>query len=110
MIGFWFTGILLIFYVFHVIERLFRIPWIQIELVFCAIWTFLYLIASICVSTVHSGAYTAAAFFGFCAMIFYGYDTWLKFNAHKSGDIAQGQRRIVQQTVVTQQTPSAFPA
>jgi uncharacterized membrane protein len=111
MTGFWFTGILLVFYVFHVIERLFRIPWIQIELGFCAVWTLLYFIASICVSTVNSGAYTAAAFFGFCATIAYGYDAWLKFQAHKNGEIAQGQRRVVQQqTVVTQQTPSAFPA
>lgn len=110
MIAFWFSGILLVFYVFHVVERLFRIPWIQIELIFCAIWAVLFLIASICVSTVPSAAYTTAAFFGFCAMIFYGYDAWLKFNAHKTGEIAQGQRRIVQQTIVTQQTPTAFPA
>ncbi|CRL00589.1 CLUMA_CG013849, isoform A [Clunio marinus] len=111
MTGFWFTGILLIFYLFHVVERYFRIPWIQIELIFCALWTLLYLIASITVSTVNSGAFTAAAFFGFCAMIAYGYDTWLKFNAHRAGEIAQGQRRVVQQqTVIQQQTPSAFPA
>jgi uncharacterized membrane protein len=110
MIGFWFTGILLIFYVFHVVERYFRIPWIQIELIFCALWTLLYLIASITVSTVNSGAYTAAAFFGFCAMVAYGYDTWLKFQAHKTGEIAQGSRKVVSQTIITQQTPSAFPA
>jgi uncharacterized membrane protein len=111
MTGFWFTGILLVFYVFHVIERFFRIPWIQIELIFCAIWTLLYLIAAISVSTVNAGSYTAAAFFGFCAMVAYGYDTWLKFNAHRAGEIAQGERRVVQQqTVIQQQTPSAFPA
>lgn len=111
MIGFWFTGILLVFYIFHVIERYFRIPWIQIELIFCGIWAVLYLIASISVSTVNAGSYTAAAFFGFCAMVAYGYDTWLKFNAHKTGEIAQGERRVVQQqTVIQQQTPSAFPA
>jgi uncharacterized membrane protein len=109
MTGFWFTGILLVFYLFHVIERFFRIPWIQIELIFCALWTLFYLIAAILISTVNSGACTAAAFFGFCAMIAYGYDTWLKFTAHRSGDIAQGQRRTVQQQTVIQ-TPSAFPA
>lgn len=42
-------------------------------------------------------------------MVAYGYDTWLKFNAHRAGDIAQGQRRVVQQQTVIQ-TPSAFPA
>lgn len=112
MIGFWFTGILLVFYVFHVVERFFRIPWIQIEMFFCICWSLLYLAASVSVSTVtHSGAYTAAAFFGFCAMVAYGYDSWLKFSAYKNGEIAQGTRKIVQQqTIVTQQTPSAFPA
>jgi uncharacterized membrane protein len=111
MTGFWFSGILLVLYIFHVIERFFRIPWVQIEFIFCAIWTLFYLIAAISVSTVNSGAYTAAAFFGFCAMVAYGYDAWLKFNAHRSGEIAQGQRRVVQQqTVIQQQTPSAFPA
>jgi len=29
-IGFWFTGILLLFYIFHVIEKFFRIPWLKI--------------------------------------------------------------------------------
>lgn len=111
MTAFWFTGILLVFYVFHVVERYFRIPWIQIELIFCALWTVLYLIAAILAATVpQSGAYTSAAFFGFCAMVAYGYDAWLKFKAHKSGEIAQGQRKVVQQTVVTQQMPTAFPA
>ena len=113
MIGFWFTGILLVFYVFHVVEKFFRIPWIQIEMYFCIAWTALYLIAAVTVSTVtFSGAYTGAAFFGFCAMVAYGYDSWLKFNACKNGEIAQGTRKVVtqQQTVITQQTPSAFPA
>lgn len=66
---------------------------------------------SIYVATVSTTAMTAAAFFGFCAMIAYGYDAWLKFVANRNGEIAQGQRRVVQQqTVITQQTPSAFPA
>lgn len=111
MTGFWFTGALLLFYLFHVIERFFRIPWIFIELIFCAAWTVLYFAAAIAVAMISSGAMTAAAFFGFCAMVAYGYDAWLKFVAHRNGDIAQGERRVVQQqTVVTQQTPSAFPA
>lgn len=109
MTGFWFTGILLVFYVFHVIERFFRIPWIQIELIFCALWTVLYLIAGIAAASVNTAAYLVAAFFGFCAMVAYGYDTWLKFSAHRAGEIAQGQRQTVQQQTVIQ-TPSAFPA
>lgn len=30
MIGFWFTGILLVFYLFHIIEKFSRIPWLKI--------------------------------------------------------------------------------
>lgn len=46
MTGFWFTGIMLILYLFHVVEKLHLIPWLKIEFAFCALWTFLYLIAS----------------------------------------------------------------
>jgi hypothetical protein len=28
--GFWFTGILLVFYLFHIIEKFSRIPWLKI--------------------------------------------------------------------------------
>jgi hypothetical protein len=30
MCGFWFTGILLALYLFHVIEKFYRIPWLKI--------------------------------------------------------------------------------
>lgn len=46
MTGFWFTGILLALYLFHIIEKYYRIPWLKIEFLFCAIWTGLYLIAA----------------------------------------------------------------
>lgn len=110
MTGFWFTGILLGFYLFHVVEKFFRIPWLKIELIFCGLWAIFYLIAAIWVSTINSSAFTAAAFFGFCAMVVYGYDAFLKWKAYQAGEIAQGQRRIVsqQQTIIT--APSAFPA
>lgn len=32
--GFWFTGILLALYLFHVIEKFYRIPWLKIVSVF----------------------------------------------------------------------------
>lgn len=41
-------------------------------------------------------------FFGFCAMLAYGYDAFLKFTSVKAGEIAQGERVVHQQaTVVT---------
>lgn len=46
MIGFWFTGILLVFYLFHIIEKFYKVPWLQAEGLFCTIWTLLYLIAA----------------------------------------------------------------
>jgi len=40
-------------------------------------------------------------FFGFCAMVAYGYDAWLKFKAVKSGALAQGQHTPKQVSAVT---------
>lgn len=40
-------------------------------------------------------------FFGFCAMVVYGYDAWLKFKAVKSGALAQGQHTPKQVSAVT---------
>jgi hypothetical protein len=61
MTAFWFTGILLAFYVFHVNERFYKIPWMKIEMWFCAIWTLLFLIASSLAASFGVEAYTAAA-------------------------------------------------
>lgn len=46
MTGFWFTGILLLFYLFHIIEKFYKVPWLKIEFIFCALWSVLYLIAA----------------------------------------------------------------
>jgi hypothetical protein len=51
MIGFWFTGILLVFYLFHIVEKFFKIPWLKVELVFCVVWAVLYMIASTLAAT-----------------------------------------------------------
>lgn len=40
-------------------------------------------------------------FFGFCAMVVYGYDAWLKFKAAKSGALAQGQHTPKHVSAVT---------
>ncbi|KAK6623734.1 hypothetical protein RUM43_009587 [Polyplax serrata] len=44
--GFWFSGIMLAFFLFHVPENLKMIPWVKVEFIFCAIWTLFYLIAA----------------------------------------------------------------
>lgn len=60
MTGFWFTGILLALYLFHIVEKFYQIPWLKIEFVFCAIWTGLYLIAACLAVSYHVEAYIAA--------------------------------------------------
>ena len=47
MTAFWVTGILLIFYLLHVIEKFHVIPWMTIEMGFTILWSFFYLTCSI---------------------------------------------------------------
>ena len=47
MTAFWVTGILLIFYLLHVIEKFHVIPWMTIEMGFTILWAFFYLTCSI---------------------------------------------------------------
>jgi signal transduction histidine kinase len=61
MTGFWFTALLLLFYLFHLIEKFYKIPWLKIELVFCALWTLMYLIAACLAATFGVEAYSVAA-------------------------------------------------
>ncbi|KAG5322789.1 CKLF4 protein, partial [Pseudoatta argentina] len=101
--GFWFTGILLVLYLFHIVEKFARIPWLKIEFIFCTIWTLFYLLAASLAADFarYTEAFGVAAFFGFCAMVAYGYDAWLKFKAVKSGALAQGQHTPKQVSTVT---------
>ncbi|KAK2588275.1 hypothetical protein KPH14_004298 [Odynerus spinipes] len=103
MIGFWFTGVLLVLYLFHIVEKFSKIPWLKIELIFCGLWAFFYFIAASLSADYGrvSEAFAAAAFFGFCAVIAYGYDAWLKFSAIRSGALAQGQQMPKQVSTVT---------
>jgi hypothetical protein len=106
MTGFWFTALLLLFYLFHLIEKFYKIPWLKIELVFCALWTLMYLIAACLAATFGVEAYSVAAFFGFCAMVVYGGDAFLKFRAVKGGQLAQGERVINKETTTTARSPA----
>lgn len=105
MIAFWFTGILLGFYLFHILEKFYKIPWLKMEFLFCAIWTGLYLLASILTTTVHDNGFAAASFFGFVAMLAYAVDCYLKWVAMRSGGLAQGSRVVSKQTTSTVESP-----
>lgn len=104
MTGFWVTGILLLFYLMHICEKFHVIPWLLIEFVFCALWSFFYLTTAIdtavaCGKDYGAKSFGAASFFGFVTMVAYGFDAFLKFKGWRGGQLAQGQR-VVQETEV----------
>lgn len=102
--AFWFTLIMLIFYLIHLIEKTYKIPWLIIEFGFCAIWTFGFLIVSIMAAVYNVDMYLVAAFFGFVAMVAYGFDAFLKYSSLSRGEIAQGDRVVTKQTTLTTQS------
>ncbi|XP_011501040.1 PREDICTED: uncharacterized protein LOC105364727 [Ceratosolen solmsi marchali] len=93
MAGFWTTGILLAFYLFHIIEKFYKIPWLKIEFIYCAIVTACYLLAASLIAALATSSESlgVAAFSGFVGMCLYGVDCWIKFKAIKDGKHAQGQ-------------------
>jgi len=105
MTAFWVTGILLIFYLLHVIEKFHVIPWMTIEMGFTILWAFFYLTCSIDLAInakkYGNNAFAAASFFGFVAMGVYGFDGFLKFKGWKAGQIAQGERVVQQAETAT---------
>jgi len=90
------TLILLLLFLFHLIEKLYFMPWLLIELVYNGIWTFFYFTAATAVATMGhiEDPFAAAAFFGYLAMIFYGFDAYLKYISWQGGEIAQGERVV----------------
>ncbi|XP_060810948.1 CKLF-like MARVEL transmembrane domain-containing protein 4 [Amyelois transitella] len=105
MFAFWFTGILLFLYLFHMVEKFYKIPWLKIEFVFCALWTLLYLIAASLATTVYNGGYSAGAFFGFVATLAYAIDAFLKYRGVRAGGLAQGSRVVSKQTTTVESPP-----
>ncbi|KAK4880134.1 hypothetical protein RN001_008280 [Aquatica leii] len=101
MFGVWVTGILLVFYLFHIIEKCYKIPWIKFEFFFCAIIALCFLIASSMVAPLGIPAFEAGAFFGFSAMVAYGIDAYFKYVAMRSGALAQGERQITKESTVS---------
>ena len=101
MTAFWVTGILLIMYLLHVIEKFHVIPWLLIEMIFCGTWTLFYFSTAIdCAvkSSNYAGtsALAAASVFSFMALAVYGYDTFVKFTGWRAGQLGQGERRVQQ--------------
>lgn len=61
MTAFWFSLIMLVLYMFHIVEKFYKLPWVKIELVFYACFTICYLIASALVASYPVEAFRAAA-------------------------------------------------
>lgn len=61
MIAFWFSGILLLLYLFHVIYVFHKIPWTKIEFYFCVGATLFLMLASALIAAKGIGLFTAAA-------------------------------------------------
>lgn len=61
MISFWFTGILLVLYLFHVVYAYHKIPWMKIEFYFCVAATLFLMLTSSLVAARGVGLFTAAA-------------------------------------------------
>jgi len=98
------TLVLFFLFLFHLIEKLHFMPWLLVELVYCGIWTFLYFTAATAAASMghFEDPFAAAAFFGYAAMLFYGFDTYLKYISWKAGDIAQGERVVSKTTTASE--------
>jgi len=109
-LGFWVTGLLLVFYLFHAIEKFYKVPWLKIELIYSGIWALnLFIGSTMCAAYMGASAvFGVVAFLGYIVMILYGYDAFLKFRAVQSGEIAQGERRVEKTTTTAASSPAGY--
>ncbi|XP_055346347.1 plasmolipin-like [Paramacrobiotus metropolitanus] len=91
-IAFLITLALLILYLFHIIEKLYEVPWLIMELLYCIAIVFCLLIAGAVMIpyTNLDGARGACVFFCWAAMIAYAIDAYLKFRMYRNDQPAQG--------------------
>ncbi|KAK6106316.1 putative integral membrane protein [Brugia pahangi] len=87
--------ILLILYLFHVVDLFPQIPWIVGEMIFYFAWAVFFFICG-CVLVLVAArlhgitGYGAASFFSFGALCAYGFDSYLKFLAWRHDEVATG--------------------
>ncbi|CAK1603634.1 unnamed protein product [Parnassius mnemosyne] len=106
-LGLWLSSILLLLYLFHIVEKYHKLKWLKIEMTVYGVIAFLYLVASTIVVAFGAAAYSAAGFFGYLAMVLYGFDAFLKYRAWRTGELAQGHRVPAKQMHVV--TPPSLP-
>jgi len=108
-IGWWYTLVMLLLFLFHVPEKFYTLPWLPVEIGATCLICLLYFISSLMVVLVNNATYTVAGIFGFITLAVYAYGGYLKFVAWKNGELAQGTLTSRTNTTVTTQA-SAFPA
>lgn len=99
MQSFWFTLIMLVLYLLQVVYKFNRVPWLRIEMWVYVVTAALYLLASCLAASAGPKAFAAAAFFGFVAMLVYGYDAFLKYRATNGIIVSQTTTTIKTVTV-----------
>ena len=101
--GLLWTALLLIFYLFHIIEKLSKIPWIVIEMGLCFAWAFFHMSVGldlIVKGTEHNYYKTdefltyGTSFFCFCGVLIYGIDGGLKFKGWRESRLGLAQRDV----------------
>lgn len=109
-LAWWYTLVMLILFLFHVPEKFYTLPWLPVEIGVTCIITLLYFIASLMVILISTGTHTVAGVFGLITTAVYTYSGYLKFQAWKNGELAQGS--LTNSTISTHHvsSPSAFPA
>lgn len=95
--GFCISTLFVLFYVFHVVERYKRLPWLVVEMTYAAVWFVLFFIASTVAATrVRADPpWGAAAFFGFVAMVVFAVEAFMKWRIWNKDQLAQGTRSNV---------------
>uniref|UniRef100_A0A915PP59 MARVEL domain-containing protein n=1 Tax=Setaria digitata TaxID=48799 RepID=A0A915PP59_9BILA len=95
LFGMLISVILLILYLFRIVDLIRGIPWIVCEMIIYFAWAIFFFICG-CVLTLVAtqfrslNGYGAAAFFSFGALCAYGFDSYLKFLSWRHDEIATG--------------------
>jgi hypothetical protein len=95
--GFIITLILLMLYLFHLIERLYQVQWLFVEFIYCGVVAVCLLISGAIMIpyTNYDGARGACTFFCWAAMVAYGADAYFKLMSWRNGEVAQGIKPTV---------------
>lgn len=108
-IGFAYTLIMFVLFLFHIPEKFYTLPWLPIEIGVTCIVTLLYFISALIVILISTSNHTIAGIFGLITVGVYSFSGYLKFSAWKNGELAQGSLNRAT-TTRTMTESSAYPA